>query len=269
MANIKKENGDVKKKSTGTKKNVTTKKKTTTKSNNIKTKKTTPVTKAKKTIPKEVKEPKKQILEVTEVIEEPKKITKEDELAKTVILEDLFKIERKNAINYRLVVYLIAFAVVILIGGFCYIYDFLKEENKPKESYNLDEYFDENGNLNKVQEKEVSSSNYQNIKEITIEEYQMRLEHKEKMLVLVASNKCGICKNYEPILNEVLEEKNIRAYKIDIANFTKSEESELFNSLFNITGVPVTFIVENGEIKTSQTGGKSKEITKEFLNNNY
>lgn len=275
MANTKKENTELKKKSTKTSKNGSTKKNTraksepSTKSSSVKTKKTASITKAKKTIPKEVKEPKKQILEVTEVIEEPKKITKDDELAKTVILEDLFKIERKNAVNYRLVVYLIAFSVVILIGGFCYIYDFLKEENKPKESYNLDEYFDENGNLNKVQEKEVSSSNYQNIKEITIEEYQMRLEHKEKMLVLVASNKCGICKNYEPILNEVLEEKNIRAYKIDIANFTKSEESELFNSLFNITGVPVTFIVENGEIKTSQTGGKSKEITKEFINNNY
>ncbi len=276
MANIKKENEELKKTSTkakknGTaKKNSTTKSKTSAKSSSVKTKKTVPVTKAKKdSTPKEFKEPKKQILEVTDVLEEPKNIAKEDELAKTVILEDLFKIERKNAVNHRLVIYLVIFALTILVGGFCYIYDFLKEENNPKESYNLDEYFDENGNLKKVEEKEVSSSNYQNIKEITIEEYQMRLEHKEKMIVLIASNKCNICKNYEPILNEVLEEENINAYKIDIANFTKTEESELFNSLFNITGVPVTFVIENGSIKTSQVGSKNKDITKEFINSNY
>lgn len=281
MANNKKEEEiskkktNIKKNGSTTKKTSTNKSKTSSKSVNSKTKTINPKSSAKtkdiqKTNEKVIKENKKQILEVTEVIEEPKKISKEDELAKTVILEDLFKIERKNAVNSRLVIYLIVFAITILIGGFSYIYDFLKEENKPTESYNLDEYFDEDGNLKKVfTEKDSSSLNYQNIKEITIEEYQMRLEHNEKMIVLVASYKCGICKSYEPVFNEVLEEKNLKAYKIDIANFTKTEETELFKSLFNIEGVPMTFIIENGSIKASQAGGKSKEITKDFINNNY
>lgn len=292
MANIKKENEEVKNTTTNTKKSTT--KKTTTKSKDsvkkttsTKTKKVTPKTPAKKTVntqkinkevqineePKKVE--KKHIIEVTEALEEPEKINRDVDLEKTVILEDILEIERGNSVNSRLVIYLIAFAVAILIGGFCYIYDFYKEKNDPTPKYNLDEYFDENGNLKNVSnentnnEKNVSSSTYQNIKEITIEEYQMRFEHKEKMLVLVASHTCGICASYEPVLNEVLKESNLSAYKIDIANFTKKEEVELFNSLFSITGTPVTFIIENGSIKTSQTGGKSKDITTEFIRNNY
>lgn len=169
MANTKKENGEEKKtaskkksktlttdtktKKTPVKKVSSTTKKTTTKKiTTIKKFPTKKVTVKEVSVAKSDKKPQKQILEVTEIMEKPKKITKEDELAKTVILEDLFKIERKNAVNTRLVVYLIVFALAILAGGFCYIYDFLKEENKPVESYNLDEYFDEDGNLKKGSE---------------------------------------------------------------------------------------------------------------------
>lgn len=287
MANNKKENEEKSKKTTSTKKTTvnksTTKKTTTTKSGTKKTastKKATTKNSPKKVVnQKENNEPKKEekkhIIEVTEVLEEPKKVPKEEELSKTIVIQDILNIEKGKSVNSRLVIYLIAFAVAILVGGFCYIYDFSKQKKDPEPTYNLDEYFDEFGNIknasqeNKNNEKDVSSSNYENIKEISIEEYQMRLEHKEKMLILVASHTCGICASYEPVLSEVLKEANLNAYKIDIANFTKKEEVELFKSLFNITGTPVTFVIENGAIKTSQSGGKSKDITAEFIRNNY
>lgn len=303
MANTKKdteETKELKKKSTTTKaKGATTKtastktKKATSKEVTSEVKKSTPKktsseTKkpsSKKVTPKKVNnEPKKEttknIIEVTEVLEEPRNQNKDIDLEKTVVIskideerykKEIEKLERGKDVNYRLVIYLIVFVLAIIIGGLCYLHESSKEEKEQTKTYNLDEYFDEFGNLKSNPKKEVNKeeTSYQNIKEIGIEEYKTKLDNKEKMVVLVASHNCNICKIYEPVLNEALEETNVEAYKIDIAKFTTKEESETFNELFSITGTPVTFVVENGTIKDSQRGGKNKEVTLEFINNNY
>lgn len=284
MANTKKgteETKELKKKSTTTKT-----KGSTTNTASTKTKKATSkevTSEVKKSTPKKVNnEPKKEttknIIEVTEVLEEPK--NKDIDLEKTVVIskideerykKEIEKLERGKDVNYRVVIYLIVFILAIIIGGLCYLHESSKEEKEQTKTYNLDEYFDEFGNLKKNPKKEANKEeqSYQKIKEISIEEYKTKLDSQEKMVVLVASHNCNICKIYEPVLNEALEETNVEAYKIDIAKFTTKEESETFNELFSITGTPVTFVVENGTIKDSQRGGKNKKVTLEFINNNY
>lgn len=296
MANTKKdteETKELKKKSTTTKtKGTTTKtastktKKATSKEVTSEVKKSTPKktssetkkSSSKKVAPK--KEATKNIIEVTEILEEPKNQNNDIDLEKTVVIskidevrykKEIEKLERGKDVNYRLVIYLIVFVLAIIIGGLCYLHESSKEEKEQTKTYNLDEYFDEFGNLKSNPKKEANKeeTSYQKIKEISIEEYKTKFDSQEKMVVLVASHNCNICKMYEPVLNEALEETSVEAYKIDIAKFTTKEESETFNELFSITGTPVTFVVENGTIKDSQRGGKNKEVTLEFIKNNY
>lgn len=176
----------------------------------------------------------------------------------------------------KAIIFLIGLMIIIFIIGLLYIYDYSKKENqnnndnKPTvindEKLNLDEAKSVNNVENNS--KKDSKTNYENIKEISIKEYQEKLNNNEKMIVLIASKYCGSCSSFEPVFNKSLSLVKLKAYKIDVATLT-TEEKNLFNSLFNITGTPTTFIIENGSQKASIIGYRSKEATTSWLNENY
>lgn len=239
---------------------------------------------------KEVKDVKnketKRVIEVTsQVYKNEPIITKEidkDKVEKR--LETIKKEERKNNI---IIGVLIVIMVALFIVGVIYIYDHTKDKdsnknyaqyenkeniryNKNNTSSNKDEEKDNNTNTdNKENNHQEEIKDYENIKSISIKDYEKKLNAKEKMIVLISKEGCGFCTLFEPTFNDTLKELDLVAYKIDISKIATNEEYELFNNLFKISGTPTTFIIENKEVKSKLVGNQSKETTLDWLKANY
>ena len=282
-------------KNTTSKKTSTTVKKTTTKKSSdkvaesaVKTtkKKVTKTTSEKKTPPKKLEKENVEIKSLEPKVEELEEvkdnkpfieIKKEyvDEATTEFVVTNIKQndeLEVKTP-NYKVIIILLILIIVLFICGVVYILDYSKKvgdnkDNTSKEniSYKLED-LDEK--LEEDSKKEPEEVVYENIEKITIKEYEKKAKNKEKMILLVASKYCGHCAVYEPILNAALKEKELKAYKIDVAEFKTEEERELFDSLLQIKGTPTTFIIENGKSVASITSSTTKENVLKWIEDNY
>lgn len=273
-------------KKTTTKKVATkaTPKKTTTKktTKKIEQKKVTPkketpkkktTTTSKKT--KGIEKPESVILESVDFQEEY-----DDERTQIIhVIDEDFLVERTvekhEKDNEKGIVVLFIVITFLFLVGLYYIYDYTKDQNANapqdvdvlnEEKLNEGVNNASNANNNKKDSEEVS---YDNIQTISIKDYKQKVAAKEKMIVLVASKYCGSCSVYEPVLDTTLGQVNKKAYKIDVATLETAEELNIFHSLFNLTGTPTVYIIENGEQKAESVGYRSQEATKAWIEENY
>jgi len=83
---------------------------------------------------------------------------------------------------------------------------------------------------------------------------------KGKVLVDCYADWCGPCKMLSPIIDELANEINdVNFYKLNV------DENEEIASKYSIMSIPTLLIFENGELKTTSVGLKSKEELKELL----
>ena len=83
---------------------------------------------------------------------------------------------------------------------------------------------------------------------------------KGKVLVDCYADWCGPCKMLSPIIDELANEINdVNFYKLNV------DENEEIASKYSIMSIPTLLIFENGKLKTTSVGLKSKEELKELL----
>lgn len=203
---------------------------------------------------------------------------------KEAVEKRLVAIKKEEKENSIIIGILLFIMIVLFVVGVIYIYDNTKNKSANKDytqysdkgnvSYKKNDTSSNNSSSNNTNNEnnsvnEEKTPTYENIKTISIKDYENKLNNGEKMIVLVSRKGCGYCTLYEPTFNEVLGQLGYVAYKIDIATFTSKEEYELFESLFNIKGTPTTLVIDNKEIKNSISGNQAKETVIEWLKTNY
>ena len=77
-----------------------------------------------------------------------------------------------------------------------------------------------------------------------------RLENKESFIVYVGYDDCQSCKEFKPILNQLIENYDITIYYLPTDD--KQTEDQLneiqYNYFYRMYWTPTTYIVEDGEV---------------------
>ena len=77
-----------------------------------------------------------------------------------------------------------------------------------------------------------------------------KLENKESFIVYVGYDDCQSCKEFNPILNKLIENYDITIYYLPTAD--KQTEDQLneiqYNYFYRMYWTPTTYIVEDGEV---------------------
>lgn len=306
MAEEKKKNTTKKTTKKETAKKAPVKKTTTTKTTSAvktETKKTTP--KKVETKKAEVKEttPKKEKIKVVETKEvkkqkkvEPKvekKLTKEEQLERTMIFdgaqkknlkEVVEKLEKENVvlkdkvvkrskINKVIVIILVTLIAAAMIAIGVYLGTNIKERmdaEKRIPTLNTDiynkvtEYREElNDEVEEKDEEETKSV----LKEITLEQFENKIIKKENINVLVSSNTCYFCIQFEPIVEETLKDSGKTIYKIDIAKMSEKEVKR-FREYYAFTITPTIFTVKDGIVTSEKLGSMDAETLSVWANEN-
>ena len=96
---------------------------------------------------------------------------------------------------------------------------------------------------------------------IEIKEEDFKEKIKEgKVVVDCFATWCGPCKMLSPILDQVAREsEGISFYKIDI------DEAESVAEEYEISSIPTILVFENGELKNTSVGLKSKDEILEMI----
>lgn len=126
------------------------------------------------------------------------------------------------------------------------------EQPKPKVEVNLESLPDTDSNLT----------------EITFNTMTKLFKTSKKSILVIEKADCEACQTYEPNLNYVLKELDIKAYKIDLYTLSTEEMNKL-NSYVNFNGTPYTFIIENGQVKHSYAGIMDQDTTAAFIDYFY
>ena len=115
-------------------------------------------------------------------------------------------------------------------------------------------------------------SSSSNIKEISLNEFNKKIENKETFVLYVGNEGCHNCVSYEPKLKEVLKEYNLTIYKLDNSKLSEDEFNKL-NEKFSVSGTPTIMFITKGDEETTLNrivGDSSKEKTIEkFKVNGY
>ena len=96
------------------------------------------------------------------------------------------------------------------------------------------------------------------IVQITLKEFEQKILNKEDMNILVSSNSCYFCYNFEPIVEDVLTKLNKKIYMIEI-NSLEKEELQKFRTYYAFTITPTIFTIKNGIVANEKTGTQTAE----------
>jgi len=85
-----------------------------------------------------------------------------------------------------------------------------------------------------------------------------------KQVIKFYADWCGPCKVYGPTFERVRQDlQDIVEFK----NINVEQDSENLSGEYKVKGIPHTVLLENGEVKKSQSGRMSEEQLKEFILN--
>ena len=103
------------------------------------------------------------------------------------------------------------------------------------------------------------SEEYDNLGEITYEQYQCLYESEEPFALILAQTTCSYCLQFKPIINAYAEDKDLPVYVIEIDQLSDNDRSELLSSLSNFDGnyswgTPLTLGIKNKEVISDLSG---------------
>ncbi|MBC1373017.1 thioredoxin family protein [Listeria booriae] len=95
---------------------------------------------------------------------------------------------------------------------------------------------------------------------ITLAEFQTKLENKDSGFVYIGRPTCPDCQAFQPTLDAVLKDKNMRLdyFDTDAARKEKEEQTKQFLQDMKVKTVPVIFYLENGK-EVSRYDGNDDE----------
>lgn len=267
-------------KKTTTKKATTTKKTTATKKTTKKaetkeekeTKKTTPRKRTVKKVEVENQDLEKTVIfdgtQSKNLAEVVNKLGEEN-----VVLKN--KVVKRSDKNKKIIVSLTVLIVAVMVGMLVYVVAFLNKGDKINgtSSFNAQDYehVDEDDLSKNVQvpdEPSIENEDmYSNIKNITIDDFEARLVTGERMLAIISSETCYFCIISEEIFNDVLAEKDVTMYRLDITTMT-DEEVDRLRSYYAFKSTPTVIAVENGQVVSPVEGSQSSEEFGKWVDSN-
>ena len=81
-------------------------------------------------------------------------------------------------------------------------------------------------------------------------ELKEKIDNKDSFILVISQAGCSHCAEYIPILKEILNDNDIKAYIVDLKAFSKSDRQYL-NTIANTSGTPTTLFIEKGEEKAT------------------
>ena len=97
------------------------------------------------------------------------------------------------------------------------------------------------------------------VKQITDKEFN-EIINNGKVLVDFYAEWCGPCKMLSPIVDELADEiSDVNFYKLNV------DDSDEVVRKYNVMSIPTLLVFENGELKNTSIGFKSKEEVKKLL----
>ena len=124
----------------------------------------------------------------------------------------------------------------------------------------------------KIEKPVVLSDSFAEVKSITYSEYKDMQDNNKTFIVLIVREGCSYCEKFAPIVQEVVAEKGIPVYQIDIATLEEDELDKFQNSNSylrnNDWGTPTTLVLQGIEVIDSLSGYTEKDELVKFLNKN-
>jgi len=90
------------------------------------------------------------------------------------------------------------------------------------------------------------------------------LDSKIPVVVDIWAEWCGPCRMYSPVIDEVSKEYE---GKIKFAKVNADEAGKVVQK-YNVTSIPTTLLVKNGEIKAMNVGAVPREALKKWITSN-
>ena len=132
----------------------------------------------------------------------------------------------------------------------------------------------------KKDENKETKSDY--LVNLTLDELEKKVADKESFILVITQTDCAHCKQYKPILIDVLEEYKITAYEFDQQTLAHEENGNLvydqeqlgrLKAIANVSGTPTTIFIEKGEEKSTTNriigSAERKKIINRFKSMGY
>ncbi len=200
---------------------------------------------------------------------------------KNVVLED--KIIKRNKANKIIIIVLTVLIAIVIVATTWYVVkdEIVKRENNQTLNSNIYKKVSNNyktiGEINKQEKKDEENKEnaaedlkeiaYSNIETITLAEFERKIFEKENMTVLISNATCYPCLEFEPIINEVYEERNATIYRINMSVLSKDEVTR-FRTYYAFKQTPTLFVVKNGIATSESVGILAKEDLISWLDKN-
>ncbi|MDE1865244.1 MAG: thioredoxin [Candidatus Micrarchaeota archaeon] len=90
------------------------------------------------------------------------------------------------------------------------------------------------------------------------------LDSKTPVIVDIWAEWCGPCRMYSPVIDEVSKEYEgkIKFVKVN------ADECERVVQKYNVTSIPTTLLIKNGEVKGMNVGAVPREALKKWISSN-
>lgn len=175
----------------------------------------------------------------------------------------------KNKSIYFIIIFLLILIVSLGILSFYYHNELENKNNEIKElKEEIDTLKETYVNNDENNNQETSNlSGYSNITLISVEDYKNKIANKEDFIIIFTQTNCGGCIRFKPVLNELLLEKNLTIFEIDLKQISE-EDFFYFIDDCSIESTPTLVFYKDGiemDSSTRLVGNNKAEVVEERL----
>ncbi len=86
--------------------------------------------------------------------------------------------------------------------------------------------------------------------EINYEQLKTKLDNKDTFVLLIGSDTCSACANYEITMEKVMKDTKIEIFYVNLHNLSEEDYSKVY-SKFVVSSTPTTIFIKDGEETTT------------------
>lgn len=175
---------------------------------------------------------------------------------------------KKNVENIKTGV-IIVLALVVVFGGSFYASEMkgcIKNENHTNSNGNTNITEDDNSS-NDIS-SDIPEDEQKDLHEISIDDYLSLKDGEDKAIIYIARPTCYYCTQQEPIMKNIVFEKDITVNYLDTDKLDDDGQAKLIKSDDYFSegyGTPITLIVQDGKIIDKSEGLTSKDALLELF----
>ena len=90
---------------------------------------------------------------------------------------------------------------------------------------------------------------YTTYTELSLGEFQTKLDNKDSFVIVMGSATCGACAEYRKTMEEVIKDKQVEIFYLDLYKLNEEEHAQVY-SKYVIKSTPTTIFIKDG-VETS------------------